>query len=114
MLVVCDPDGTELLDIDVIGRVVYTLLVLCEDTDDPISVVVYPAVVLEVTVPWLVLVRGDEVDPGGVLLRVPLLPYVDEDKPGALVECCPLVVSPVFVRTVLVAVPDVAWEVGVV
>ncbi len=39
------------VDTDVAGRVVYTVLVPCEeDTDDPVLVVVCPAVVLGVDV----------------------------------------------------------------
>ena len=113
-LVVCEPEDTELPNTDVAGRVVWTLLVPYEDTDDPTLVVVCPAVVLEVNVTWLVLVRSDEVDPGMVLIWLPLLLYVDEDKPGALVECSPLVVSPVLVCTVLVAITNVLWVVSVV
>lgn len=123
-LVVCDPEDTDILvvcpvlvvcvDTELAGRVVYTLLVPCEDIDDPTLVVVCPAAVLEVSIPWLVLVRSDEVDPGVVLIWLPLLLYVDEDKPGAVVGCSPLVVSPVLVRIVLVAVTNVAWVVSVV
>ena len=90
------------------------LLVPSEDTDDPALVVVCPVVVLEVSVTWLVLVRSDEVDPGVVLIWLPLLLNVDEDKPGALVECSPLVVSPVLVCIVLVPITDVLWLVSVV
>ena len=94
------------LNTDVAVRVECTLLVPSEDTDDLTSVVVCPAVVLEVGVTWLVLVRSEEVDPGVVLIWLPLLMYVDEDKPGALVVCVDLVEVVVVVRSVLIVYND--------
>ena len=105
-LVVGELEDTELLDTDVVVRVECILLVPSEDTDDLTSVVVCPAAVLEVGVTWLVLVRSDEVDPGVVLIWLPLLTYVDEDKPGALVVCVDPAEVVIVVRSVLIVYND--------
>ena len=96
----------ELLDTDVAVRVECTLLVPSEDTDDLTSVELCPAAVLEVGVAWVVLVSSDEVDPGVVLIWLPLLTYVDEDTPGALVVCVDPVEVVIVVRSVLIVNND--------
>ena len=95
VLVVCWDDRRLLVDCpalvvgvdrDVMGRVVCTVLVPCEEvTDDPALVVVCPKVVLGVDVTWLVLVACDEDDLGVEVIEFALLLCVEEDDPALVV-----------------------------